>query len=115
MSATALPPLASPPHTARDWLQLHLVVLAWGFTAVLGKLLSLPPVEVVVWGTALATIGLMVVTRLMGATLRIPPAVVVKLLCIGLLIGTHWMLFFLSVRLSNVSVCMAAMPTTMLW
>lgn len=115
MSHASLPPLATPPHTARDWVQLHLVVLAWGFTAVLGKLLTLPPVEVVVWRTALATVGLVVVTRFMGATLRIPSAVVTKLLGIGLLIGAHWMLFFLSVRLSNVSVCMAAMPTTMLW
>lgn len=115
MSRGSKPPLATPPHTARDWLQLHLVILAWGFTAILGKLISLPPVEVVVWRTALATVGLAIFARMKGATLRIPAHVIVKLMGIGVLVGAHWMLFFLSVRLSNVSVCMAALPTIMLW
>lgn len=115
MSRGSKPPLATPPHTAGDWLQLHLVILAWGFTAILGKLISLPPLEVVVWRTALATVGLAIFARMKGATLRIPASVIVKLLGIGVLIGAHWTLFFLSARLGNVSVCMAALPTTMLW
>jgi drug/metabolite transporter (DMT)-like permease len=110
-------PLPRPAygHAARDWIQLHLVVLAWGFTAILGKLLTLPPVEVVIWRTALAAVGLAIFARMKGAKLQIPTGVILKLLGIGVLIGAHWMLFFLSVRLSNVSVCMAALPTTMLW
>lgn len=108
-------PLSTTSHSLRDWVQLHLVVLSWGFTAILGKLLTLHPAEVVVWRTALAAVGLAILARMMGASLRIPPALVLKLLGIGALIGAHWLLFFLSVRLSNVSVCMAALPTTMLW
>ncbi len=115
MSAPSTPPHVAAPHAARDWVQLHLVVLAWGFTAILGKLISLPPVEVVVWRTALAALGLAVLARIMGAPLRLPFQMIWKLLGIGVLIGAHWMLFFLSVRLGNVSVCMAALPTTMLW
>ncbi len=102
-------------HSLRDWVQLHLVILAWGFTAILGKYISLPPVQVVVWRTALAALGLALLARLMGATLRVPARLAFTLLGIGLLIGAHWMFFFLSVRLSNVAVCMAALPTTMLW
>jgi len=33
----------------------------------------------------------------------------------GLLLGTHWTLFFLAVKIANVSVCMIGMATTSLW
>jgi hypothetical protein len=39
----------------KDYLKLHFIVLLWGFTAILGKLLTVPPVELVFWRTALAT------------------------------------------------------------
>jgi len=31
----------------KDYLRLHFIVLLWGFTAILGKLISVPPVELV--------------------------------------------------------------------
>jgi drug/metabolite transporter (DMT)-like permease len=42
----------------KDYLKLHFIVLLWGFTAILGKLLTVPPVELVFWRTLLASIGL---------------------------------------------------------
>ena len=47
-----------PHHRMRDYLQLHLVVLAWGFTAILGKLITMSPLDVVVWRTGGAAAGL---------------------------------------------------------
>ena len=38
----------------RDYLKLHFIVLLWGFTAILGKLLTVAPVELVFWRTLLA-------------------------------------------------------------
>ena len=110
-------PTSSEPHRSGwgNWLQLHLVVLAWGFTGPLGKLITLPPVEVVAWRTGLAAAGLAVVARLMGATLAVGMPTALKLLGNGTLVGLHWMLFFLAVKLGNVSVAMAALPTTMIW
>ena len=111
-------PAESSPHydaTFRDWLQLHLVVLAWGFTSVLGKLMTLPAVEVVMLRTALAAGGLVLLAMFMRARLRVSPDVALRFMGNGMLVGAHWVLFFLSVQLSNVSVCMASLPTTMLW
>ena len=99
----------------RDWIQLHLVILAWGITGVLGKIMSLPAVEVVIWRTALAACGLAVLATFLRAGLRLAPAMALRFIGNGVLVGAHWILFFLSVRLGNVSVCMAALPTTMLW
>jgi drug/metabolite transporter (DMT)-like permease len=99
----------------RDMLQLHLVVLAWGLTAILGKLITLPPVEVTVWRTALAASGLAVIAWIIGLSLRVPGRVMLQLFGTGVLIGWHWASFFLSARLSTASVCLAAMPTIMIW
>ena len=112
----------APPHpppsqgsSLRHWVQLHLVVLAWGCTGVLGKLISLPAVEVVIWRTGMASFGLAILARALGASLRVSGPTALRLLGSGLLVGLHWMLFFLSVQIGNVSMCMAALPTTMLW
>lgn len=99
----------------RDYLLLHLVILAWGFTAILGKLIALPPVEVVLWRTALATLGFALLARGLGRSLRVPAAEARRQLAVGVLLGLHWILFFLSARLATASVSLAALPTAMLW
>jgi drug/metabolite transporter (DMT)-like permease len=108
----------SPPHppaSLRDYLQLHLVILAWGFTAILGKLISIPALEVTVWRTALAALGLAVIAKVRGMSLRISRGITLGILGTGFLIGWHWALFFLSARLATASVCLAALPTIMVW
>ncbi|WP_395743401.1 DMT family transporter [Prosthecobacter sp.] len=100
---------------ARDYVQLHLVVLAWGFTAILGKLILLPPVDVVVWRTALAAFCFAGVAAALGHSLRAPRTHVLAMLAVGAVLGLHWVLFFWSARLATASVCLAAMPTSMLW
>jgi len=99
----------------RDYLQLHLVVLAWGLTAILGKLILLPPVDVVLWRTLLAALGFTLITRLLGHRLTISPRIAAAMLGVGIILGLHWILFFWSARLATASVCLAAMPTAMLW
>lgn len=91
------------------------MVLAWGFTGPLGKLISLPPVETVAWRTGIAAGGLALLARALGASLAVGGKTAATLTATGLLVGAHWMLFFLAVKLGNVSVAMAALPTTMLW
>ena len=96
-------------------VQLHLVIFAWGLTAILGKLITLPPVEVTVWRTALAAVGLVLIALVSGIPLRLPRRVVLQILGTGLIIGWHWILFFLSARLATASVSLAALPTVMIW
>lgn len=99
----------------RDYLLLHLVILTWGFTAILGKLISLPPVEVVVWRTLLAGIGFALLARFLKKSLHIPAVEMRKMLAVGAILGLHWVLFFASARLATASVSLAALPTAMLW
>lgn len=104
-----------PRTIARDYLQLHLVVLAWGLTAILGKLIVLAPVDVVAWRTFLAALGFSMLAPVMGLRLRIQRRRMLGMLGVGAILGLHWILFFWSARLATASVCLAAMPTAMLW
>jgi drug/metabolite transporter (DMT)-like permease len=102
--------------TATDYFQLHFIVLIWGFTAILGKLLQpLDAAAVVLFRTGLATIGLLVVLRIRQQSMAVTPADRWRLLATGGVIALHWVLFFLAARLANVSVCLAGMATSSLW
>jgi len=104
-----------PRSDLRDYVQLHLVVLAWGLTAILGKLIDLAPVDVVIGRTCLAAFGFGLIALLAGWSLRLPRRNILGMLGVGAILGWHWVLFFWSARLATASVCLAAMPTAMLW
>ena len=104
-----------PGPSFRDYLQLHLVVLAWGFTAILGKLISLPPPDVVVWRTGLSAAALAIVALASARSLRVPLREALVLLGTGAVVGFHWILFFLAARMSSASVSLVALPTVMIW
>jgi drug/metabolite transporter (DMT)-like permease len=99
----------------KDYLRLHFIVLLWGFTAILGKLISVPPVELVFWRTLLASAGLGMLLVLKRQSLRMPLGQAVRLLSVGTLVAVHWITFFLAARLSSVSVCLAGLATLALW
>ena len=104
------PPMTSSTATRTAWLQIHLCVVLWGFTAIIGKLISLPALPLVWWRMLLVVALLMLLPRVwrglraMSARLRWSYAGV------GVLVALHWLTFYASIKLSNASVgatCMA--------
>ena len=73
----------------KDFLHLHFIVLIWGFTAILGLLIELPPVEVVFFRTFISALGLWMLLKVRGRTLRIHS---IKML--GIILGTLFAIFF---------------------
>jgi len=100
----------------KDFAFLHFIVLIWGFTAILGVMIDLPSVEMVFYRTLLASVGLVVLIwgRKKSFYLRHNKDYFITL-GTGALIAAHWILFFLSARIANVSVCLAGMATMSLW
>lgn len=100
----------------RDYLNLHFIVLLWGFTAILGKLISIPPVELVLLRTFFAAISLWLVMTYSKRTYKIIGRRNIALVVLaGIFIAAHWILFFLAAQIANVSVCLAGMATTAIW
>lgn len=102
-------PLASMP---RDHLKLQFIVLLWGFTAVLGELISLSAANLVVWRCGLAALCLFF---WLGKRLVVPPRRAFFCFTTGFVIGAHWITFFLSVKVAKVSICMIGIATLSLW
>lgn len=100
----------------KDFAFLHFIVLIWGFTAILGVLIDLPSVEMVFFRTLLASVGLLAIVYFRKKSFSFQQRKDHWVtLGTGALIAAHWILFFLSARVSNVSVCLAGMATCSLW
>jgi len=95
----------------RAYLYLHFCVFLWGFTAVLGKLISLQALPLVWWRVLLccATLWwLLPRAQLRGLSRR----VFWQMLGIGALVGLHWICFYGAIKLSNASIAVATMAVT---
>lgn len=99
----------------RDYLQLHFIVFIWSFTAVLGKLIQVPAMELVAFRTLFAFIPLGILMVIRRRNFIIGGKEILKILGTGVLIALHWIFFFASVKVSTVSVCLAGMATATLW
>ncbi|MDY6948191.1 MAG: DMT family transporter [Pseudomonadota bacterium] len=95
-----------------NW-QIHFCVVLWGFTAILGKLISLGTLALVWWRMVLVTGALVLVPRFWRAVRALPPRMIAIYAGIGLVVSLHWLAFYASVRLANASVaatCLALSP-----
>jgi len=106
-----------PKPTFADYLHLHFLVLIWGFTAILGKLINpqLSRISLTFFRTLLAAIGLAVVLWLWKEWKRVPTNDRWAMLGVGAIMGLHWLTFFGSAHVSSASVCLAGMSTTSLF
>lgn len=107
--------MSSQASPLRDYLTLHFLVVIWGFTAILGLLISIPSLEVVFFRTLIATGLLLALFGIKGYSFRVENRELAKIIGTGFIISLHWILFFWAARVSNASVCLAGMATTSLW
>lgn len=96
--------------------QIHFCVLLWGFTAILGKLITLPALPLVWWRMLLVALTLALLPRVWRGLAAIPSHVRWAYAGIGALVALHWLTFYGAIKLANASVaatCMAfATPMT---
>lgn len=101
--------------SVRSYLHLHFLVMIWGFTAIVGLMVTISPVALVLYRTLFAAIGLGIVIISFKKRFAATSRDVFRMLAVGFVLSAHWMLFFASARVSTASVCLAGMATTSLW
>lgn len=101
--------------TVRHYLKLHGVVFLWGFTAILGVLISVSSLTIVFYRTLLAAIGLGLLLYARGRDFKLRMSPIIRMMATGLIMAAHWMLFFGAAKVATASVCLAGMATTSLW
>jgi len=90
--------------TTRALWQIHLCVLLWGFTAILGKLITLPALPLVWWRMLIVVAALALLPRVWRGVRAMPLRTRWAYAGIGALVALHWLTFYGAIKLSNASV-----------
>ncbi len=98
----------------RHFFILHIIVLVWGFTPVLGRFISLSTWQLV-WWRMLMIWPLMIGYIYLKKTFKPTKQQVLKMLLFGVLISFHWLCFYGAIKISNISVTMAAYSSATLF
>ena len=99
----------------RSHLKLHFIVILYGFTAILGKLITLPAPQLVFYRMLIAVIAFYLFLKWKNTDLSISRMQFFKLFGIGIIVAVHWITFFGAIQLSNISVTLGCFATTTLF
>ena len=95
----------------KSYLHLHFIVFVWGFTAVLGALITLDALPLVWFRMFIAVAITLIYAAATKTRLKIPVKTLIGFLFAGLVIALHWFTFFQAIKVSNISVTLACMST----
>lgn len=94
-----------------NYFHLHFIVFIWGFTAVLGDLITIEAVPLVWHRMLLGSLFVLIYIIYNKGMLKVSLRSLIKFAFVGLLIALHWLAFFSAVKVSNVSITLAMMST----
>lgn len=98
-----------PSVNYKHFAHLHLIVFIWGFTAVIGKLITIDALPLVWYRMAMAMIMVWGYMKYKKIPLKLKPIAILGLLGTGAIIALHWVAFFKAIKVSNVSIALACM------
>ncbi|MDD2793860.1 MAG: DMT family transporter [Sediminibacterium sp.] len=93
-------------------IKLHTAVFLVGFTGILGVLIQLSEMPLVWYRIMITVISLFVLLKWRKQQLQLSGASIKKLLLIGSVIALHWVCFYGSIKLSNVSIALVCFSST---
>lgn len=96
---------------SKHHLLLHLIVFIWGWSPILGKGITTDAMQLV-WFRIAMTISMMALYLIyIKANPFVSLKKLLQLSVIGIIIAIHWLCFYGAIKVSNVSVTMAAFST----
>jgi drug/metabolite transporter (DMT)-like permease len=93
----------------RAFWQIHICVLLWGFTAILGKLITLPAHVLVVWRMSLVCLFLAMLPKAWRSLCTLKIKLIAIYTGIGVIVALHWLTFYGAIKLSNASVAVSCL------
>lgn len=95
----------------RNLLILHSTVFIWGFTGILGALISINAVQLVWYRVLIASLTLLVYFSLSKTSLKISRKQFLQFFFTGSIVAVHWILFFYAIKVSTVSVTLVCLSS----
>jgi drug/metabolite transporter (DMT)-like permease len=96
----------------KAYLQIHLAVILFGFTAILGDLITLSALNLVWWRVMITSFSLLFFLKRETIYQVFANKTYRPLAGIGVLVGLHWIFFYGAVKLSNATITLVCMATT---
>jgi drug/metabolite transporter (DMT)-like permease len=100
-----------PSDNLKSYLHLHLIVFIWGFTAILGALITLDALPLVWFRMLFAVAFIAIYIYYKKLSLKVPLKILWQFLFSGLVIALHWFTFFHAIKISNISITLACLST----
>lgn len=100
-----------PENSIKKFLLLHLIVFIWGFTGILGALITIEAIPLVFFRMGLAVCIIAIYFLITKKTFFVNKKGILKFLFSGIIIALHWIFFFKAIKASNVSVALVTMST----
>lgn len=96
-------------------IKLHFIVFIWGFTGVLGALITVPSDTLVWYRMLIAALGIILYLVWKKQPLVTNNKAGLKYFSTGLLVAVHWIFFFEAIKISTVSVALVCFASTSLF
>ncbi|MDG1333985.1 MAG: DMT family transporter [Crocinitomicaceae bacterium] len=92
---------------------LHLIILMWGFTGILGKIIPLDPIPIVWYRVLIAVVSLGLILPLLKRSLKLNSfREFIYLGLVGIVVALHWVTFYMAIDLSTASLGILCLSTT---
>jgi len=95
----------------KNLLILHFTVLIWGFTGVLGKVISIDAVPLVWYRVLIATGTLLAWFLITKKDIKITNKQFIQFFLTGAIVAIHWIFFFHAIKVSTVSVTLVCLSS----
>lgn len=96
-----------PNARLKDYLHLHLLVFIAGFTAIIGKKLTIGASQIVWYRMAIAAVLMFLYIKMIKLNIKVTKKTLLQFAVAGVIIALHWITFFESIKQSNVSIALA--------
>jgi drug/metabolite transporter (DMT)-like permease len=102
---------ATPLSPTRAHLLMHATVFVWGFTAILGRLITLSALPLVWYriGVVVLVMGGLIAAR--GLSFRVSAVLARRFAVVGLLVAVHWLLFYGCIKYAGVAVAVLCLSS----
>ena len=105
----------TPAGINKNLLILHFTVFIWGFTSILGQLISISAVPLVWYRVLIAMVSLFLYFKVNKTDFKVGGNTLLKLVLTGGLVGGHWILFFASIKAATVPVTLVCLSSITLF
>ncbi|MEJ6566352.1 MAG: DMT family transporter [Flavobacteriales bacterium] len=99
----------------KDQINLHFIVFVWGFTAILGKFISIDALALVFNRTAITSVAIGLYLLFRRKSFKANSRDLLFMWLCGVLIAVHWITFFGAIKIANISITLAGISTGALW